>query len=93
MYVLEYLVYHLRPYGVNTITKITEVSQEGSEESNKNPAENLAKEDSEVKQQDKPIETTEKLKITTIAASQNDKSDSDKKLTTTQSNDKSGGSR
>ncbi|KAK3108481.1 hypothetical protein FSP39_008839 [Pinctada imbricata] len=87
MYVLEYLVYHLRPFGVNTITKtqVLQESESGAKTSEgvtvevKPPAQEVKKEEKnkEVKKEEKPEgkkeEKPEEKKVETVEGKKEEK--------------------
>lgn len=60
MYVLEYLIYHLKPYGINTVTKI-EMDSEPKKATNVNVEKTLTAKEKTVKSETaKPMSTTVK---------------------------------
>lgn len=60
MYVLEYLIYHLKPYGINTVTKI-EMDSESKTAANVNVEKTLTAKDKAVKSETaKPVSTSVK---------------------------------
>lgn len=60
MYVLEYLIYHLKPYGINTVTKI-EMDSEPKKATNVNVEKTLTAKEKTIKSETaKPMSTTVK---------------------------------
>lgn len=60
MYVLEYLIYHLKPYGINTVTKI-EMDSESKTAANVNVEKTLTAKDKIIKSE--TVKKTEAPKI------------------------------
>lgn len=66
MYVLEYLIYHLKPYGINTVTKI-EMDSESKTAANVNVEKTLTAKDKTIKSETaKPVITVKKTEAPKI---------------------------